>query len=215
MAHRIPTTHVGSLPRTDELLAANDRRARGAIGDEEFAAVLTDGVQRVVARQRETGLDIVNEGEYGHITSGPVDYGAWWNYSFSRLGGLTMTDEDRWASPDVVRSTPGNLRLTSFPDRRDRAAFRAAYEDPDSGILTGRAPVGNPKITGPLTYIGADAVGADIRLLLEGLADAGLAPSDGFIAALSPGSAARMRNEYYDDDVDLLAACADAMHEEY
>ena len=215
MAHRIPTTHVGSLPRTDELLAANDRRARGAIGDEEFAAVLADGVRRVVARQRETGLDIVNEGEYGHITSGPVDYGAWWNYSFSRLGGLTMTDEDRWAYPDIVRSTPGRLRLTSFPDRRDRAAFRAAYEDPDSGILTGRAAVGNPRITGPLTYIGAGAVGADIRLLLEALADAGLAPSDGFIAALSPGSAARMRNEYYDDDVDLLAACADAMHEEY
>ena len=126
-----------------------------------------------------------------------------------------MTDEDRWANPDIVRSTPGRLRLTSFPDRRDRAAFRAAYEDPDSGILTGRAAVGNPRITGPLTYIGAGAVGADIRLLLEALADAGLAPSDGFIAALSPGSAARMRNEYYDDDVDLLAACADAMHEEY
>ncbi|MBE6478265.1 MAG: epoxyalkane--coenzyme M transferase, partial [Propionibacteriaceae bacterium] len=215
MAHRIRTTHVGSLPRPDELLEANARRSGGAIDDEEFASVLGASVEQVVARQREIGLDIVNEGEYGHITSGAVDYGAWWNYSFTRLGGLTMTDEDRWANPEIVRSTPGNPRLTSFPDRRDRAAFRAAYEDPDSGILTGRASVGNPKITGPLTYIGSEAVGADIELLLEGLADNGLSPADGFIAALSPGSAARVRNEYYDSDADLLAACADAMHEEY
>lgn len=215
MAHRIRTTHVGSLPRPDELLEANVRRSGGGIGDEEFATVLGTSVEQVVARQREIGLDIVNEGEYGHITSGAVDYGAWWNYSFTRLGGLTMTDEDRWANPEIVRSTPGNPRLTSFPDRRDRAAFRAAYEDPDSGILTGRASVGNPKITGPLTYIGSEAVGADIRLLLKGLADNGLSPADGFIAALSPGSAARVRNEYYDNDADLLAACADAMHEEY
>lgn len=215
MTQRIRTTHVGSLPRTEELLAANTRRAEGTISAEDFSAVLARSVEEVVARQRETGIDIVNEGEYGHITSGAVDYGAWWNYSFSRLGGLTMTDEDRWANPEIVRSEPGRPRLTSFPDRRDRAAFRAAYEDPDSGILTGRASVGNPRITGPLTYIGAAAVDADIRLLLKGLADAGLDSSDGFIAALSPGSAARMKNEYYDNDTDLLDACADAMHEEY
>lgn len=215
MTDRIRTTHVGSLPRIDELLEANERRARGAIGDEEFAGVLASGVEQVVARQREIGIDIVNEGEYGHITSGAVDYGAWWNYSFSRLGGLTMTDEDRWADPEVVRSAPGRLRLTSFPDRRDRSAFRAAYEDPATGILTGRAPVGNPRITGPLTYIGADAVGADIELLLKGLAETGLTPADGFLAALSPGSAARMKNEYYSNDIDLLTACADAMHAEY
>lgn len=64
-------------------------------------------VADVVKRQLDLGLDIINEGEYGHITSGAVDYGAWWNYSFSRLGGLTMTDTDRWESAEVVRSKPG------------------------------------------------------------------------------------------------------------
>ncbi|AMD87740.1 cobalamin-independent methionine synthase II family protein [Actinomyces radicidentis] len=211
----IRTTHVGSLPRTPELLAANDRRTEGTISDEEFASVLSASVDGVVKRQHDLGLSIVNEGEYGHITSGAVDYGAWWNYSFSRLGGLTMTDEDRWANPERVRSTPGNPRLTSFPDRRDRVRFNEAYEDPTSGILTGRNKVGNPKITGPLTYIGGDAVQADVDLLLAGLKANGLTPADGFVAALSPGSAARMKNEYYEDDESLLAACADAMHEEY
>lgn len=214
MTH-IRTTHVGSLPRTPELLEANTRRHDGTIDDAEFDSILESSASYVIARQRDIGLDILNEGEYGHITSGAVDYGAWWNYSFSRLGGLTMTDEDRWANPERVRSTPGNPRLTSFPDRRDRQRFNEAYEDPASGILTGRAAVGNPKITGPLTYIGAQAVSADVALLTQGLAANGLGPADGFIAALSPGSAARVKNEYYSDDVALLDACADAMHEEY
>ncbi|MDK6689814.1 epoxyalkane--coenzyme M transferase, partial [Aerococcus urinae] len=90
---KIETTHVGSLPRTSELLDANKRRSEGRISETEFAQILTDSVQDVVRRQKDIGIDIVNEGEYGHITSGAVDYGAWWNYSFSRMGGLTMTNE--------------------------------------------------------------------------------------------------------------------------
>ena len=162
---KIRTTHVGSLPRTDALLEANERRANNEISDEEFFGVLETAIDEVVKRQVDMGIDIVNEGEYGHITSGAVDYGAWWNYSFSRLGGLTMTDEDRWASQEVKRSTPGNIQLTSFPDRRDRALFADAYNDPNSGIFTGRAKVGNPKFTGPVTYIGQDQVETDVKLM--------------------------------------------------
>ncbi|MDN6387590.1 MAG: epoxyalkane--coenzyme M transferase, partial [Corynebacterium sp.] len=156
----IRTTHVGSLPRTPELLDANLRRSTGDISQDEFLGILQDGVDKVVQRQVDLGLDIINEGEYGHVTSGAVDYGAWWNYIFSRLSGLTMTDTDRWANAEKVRSTPGNIRLTSFPDRRDRAAFSAAYEDPESGIFTGRNKVGNPKFTGEIGYIGGEQVDA-------------------------------------------------------
>ncbi len=209
----IRTTHVGSLPRTPELLDANLRRASGDIGDAEFQTTLQAAVDEVVARQVELGIDIVNEGEYGHITSGAVDYGAWWNYSFSRLGGLTMTDEDRWASQEVVRSTPGDIRLTSFADRRDRHLFSEAYADPDSGIFAGRAKVGNPKFTGPVSYTGHSAVETDTGLLRRAMDAAGA--RDGFIAALSPGSAARLKNEYYGTDAELVQACADAMAHEY
>jgi len=211
--NRIRTTHVGSLPRTPELLDANLRRASGEIGGEEFEAILRDAVDDVVARQVELGIDIVNDGEYGHITSGAVDYGAWWNYSFSRLGGLTMTDEDRWASQEELRSTPGNIRLTSMRDRRDRHLFSEAYEDPHSGIFAGRAKVGNPKFTGPVTYTGGDEVARDTALLRRAVNGAGA--GDAFVAALSPGSAARLRNEYYATDGELVQACADAMAQEY
>ena len=98
MAQKILPNHVGSLPRTPELLEANQNRASGSVPDEAFCEILEKAVDEVVARQVELGIDIINEGEYGHINSGAIDYGAWWNYSFSRLGGLTMTDVDRWAS---------------------------------------------------------------------------------------------------------------------
>lgn len=211
--NKIRTTHVGSLPRTQELLEANARRAEGTIEDNEFFEILQTSIDQVVQKQVDLGIDIINEGEYGHITSGAVDYGAWWNYSFTRLGGLTMTDEDRWANQAIKRSTPGSIQLTSFPDRRDRAMFSEAYEDPTSGIFTGRAKVGNPKFTGPVTYIGQDQVETDVKLMRAAMDKAGA--TEGFVAALSPGSAARLTDEYYGNDAELVQACADAMHHEY
>lgn len=80
-------THVGSLPRTPELLDAYDRHKSGEMTDSDLEAVLENAVNGVVARQHALGIDVVNVGEYGHVTAGKIDYGAWWNYSFSRLGG--------------------------------------------------------------------------------------------------------------------------------
>jgi 5-methyltetrahydropteroyltriglutamate--homocysteine methyltransferase len=96
----VQTTHVGSLPRTPRLLEANRQHADGAITFEQLTAELATGVEDVVRRQHEIGVDVVNDGEYGHTMSSAVDYGAWWNYSFGRLGGLTPSDEDRWASTE-------------------------------------------------------------------------------------------------------------------
>lgn len=213
MSTAIRTTHVGSLPRTPELLAANDRRAKGDISDEEFNGILENAVNEVVQRQVDLGLDIVNDGEYGHITSGAVDFGAWWNYSFTRLGGLTRTDTDRWDEAKIVRSEPGNPRLTSFPDRRDRTLFRAAYEDPNSRILTGRNKVASPDFTGPITYIGQDQVETDTRLLKQAATKAGA--DEAFIASVSPGAAARLENRYYDTEHEVIEACGEALSREY
>lgn len=211
----VKTTHVGSLPRTPELLAANTQLAAGQITGQQFQEILERASAEVVTKQREIGIDIVNEGEYGHQTSGAVDYGAWWNYSFSRLGGLTQTNEDRWADSSVIRSEPGKIRLTTFTDRRDRNLFREAYEDPDSGVLGNRNSVGNPVITAPLTYTGAEATRRDVNMLLKGLQANGMEASSGFIAALSPGSCARIKNQYYRSDEEVVWACADAMRQEY
>jgi 5-methyltetrahydropteroyltriglutamate--homocysteine methyltransferase len=66
----IRTTHTGSLPRPPELV---DRWRRiletGAEGHpEQLEPAIRSAVQSVVARQRETGLDVVNDGEMGKIS---------------------------------------------------------------------------------------------------------------------------------------------------
>ena len=65
--NRIITTHVGSLPRTPELLAANTLRLDGRYpgGEEAFAEMLEREVGALVARQSAIGIDVVGDGEYG------------------------------------------------------------------------------------------------------------------------------------------------------
>ena len=45
----------------------------------------------VVRRQQDLGIDIPGDGEFGKSTGHRVNYGAWWNYAFQRLGGLDLT----------------------------------------------------------------------------------------------------------------------------
>ncbi|MGN6403017.1 cobalamin-independent methionine synthase II family protein [Sinomonas sp.] len=209
----IQTTHAGSLPRSAELLAANAAMAENPEDPAAFEELLAQSVKDVVTRQREAGITLPNDGEYGHTMSNSVDYGAWWNYSFSRLGGLTQGGVDRWQSTEKVRSEPGRIRLTSMRDRRDRERFDEAYNDPNSFILTGRKAVPQPTVTGPITYVGQEAIQRDVAHLKEALAANGF--ETGFLPALSPGSASRIANEYYTSDEELVYACADAMREEY
>lgn len=218
---KIRTTHVGSLPRTAQLLEANDQRSAGTISDEKFNEILTDAVDQVIKRQHQIGLDVINEGEYGHITRSGVDYGSWWAYSFTRFSGLEIIDPSSpksvgdWDPSKPVRSEPGKIRLTSFGDRRDWTKFHDVYTDPEHGVYLGKKSQQFPTVTGELKYIGQDAVAKDIELLLKGLEDNGIARENGFIAAVSPGSAARVANAYYADDDAHLQAWATALREEY
>jgi 5-methyltetrahydropteroyltriglutamate--homocysteine methyltransferase len=209
----IQVSHAGSLPRTPELLAANAAQAENPGDTAAFEDLLAGSVKDIVAKQREAGVTLPNDGEYGHTMSNSVDYGAWWNYSFARLGGLSQGGVDRWQMTEEIRSEPGHIRLTTMRDRRDRVRFNEAYNDPNSFILTGRKPVAQPTVTGPITYIGQEAVQRDVANLKAALAANGY--ETGFLPALSPGSASRLLNEYYQDEEELVFACADAMREEY
>ena len=65
MPDRILTSHAGSLPRPEDLIALNERRAEGDFtNEEEYLARLRAAVADVVARQRESGIDLVNDGEF-------------------------------------------------------------------------------------------------------------------------------------------------------
>ena len=167
----------------------------------------------VVRRQRAIGIDVPGDGEYGKAMGQRVNYGAWWSYSFQRLGGLELGME-LYRIP-ARRSEPGRVRLTSFSDRRDRALFSAAYADPDSGVSTNRGGPGMrlPVCRGPLVYTGQAAIQADIAHMKAALAAAGA--EGGFMTSIAPGSASRIGNEYYGTEEELIFACAEAMREEY
>ncbi|EHK82535.1 cobalamin-independent methionine synthase II family protein [Rhodococcus pyridinivorans] len=214
---RIRTTHAGSLPRTTALVEANRARREAADGfrldtSEEFAQLLGNEVTALVRRQVDLGICTPGDGEYGKAMSSTVDYGAWWSYSFQRLSGLQLTDGGPFGSTPI-RSTPGNVRLTTFPDRRDWTLFAEAYGDPDSGVSIGKEAPLFPTATGPVTYIGHDAIASDIANLKSALAAARV--ENGFMTSLSPGSASRIGNEHYATEEEFIWACADAMREEY
>jgi 5-methyltetrahydropteroyltriglutamate--homocysteine methyltransferase len=210
---RILTSHAGSLPRPDGLIEANRIRAAGeATNEAQFQAQLKAAVSDVVGQQKTLGIDVPGDGEFGKSMGHRVNYGAWWSYSFQRLGGLELSGPGLYAMP-VHRSRPGAVVLTSFGDRRDRTRFAAAYNDPESGITTGPRPPKSPVCAGPLTYIGHAAIQADIANFKAGLATHGI--DEGFMTSVAPGSASRIGNEYYRTDEEFLFACADAMREEY
>jgi len=65
---RILTTHVGSLPRGETLSDALIAREAGdAMDAAKFAAELDAAVRHVVAKQKEAGIDIGNDGEQQRV----------------------------------------------------------------------------------------------------------------------------------------------------
>src|SRR4051794_18146716 len=63
-AKRILTTHTGSLPRPPQLIQAMFAKESGVpIHSDALQAMIGNAVRDVVARQKEAGIDIVNDGE--------------------------------------------------------------------------------------------------------------------------------------------------------
>jgi 5-methyltetrahydropteroyltriglutamate--homocysteine methyltransferase len=212
----ILTSHVGSLPRPPELLEANRAHKEGKGDERALRDLLRQATVDVVRKQKEIGIDIPGDGEYGHAMNYSVNYGAWWNYAFPRLTGLKVSAETPIIRPGIAIEGGGGqqgLHLTTFDKRRDWQKFGAAYADPESGIYMGPEAFQLPVCVGPVKYVGQDAIKADIANMKTALDATGV--KDGFIAAVAPASAVRMIDEYYKSEDDFLAAGADAMREEY
>ena len=183
--------------------------------DTAFAQVLAAAVADVVRRQRELGIDIPDDGEFGKPVAGSYDYGAWWNYAFARLSGFSPAGAD--AQSRHQKSSVADLALTSFANRRDWQKFAEFYQDPESsGSLLGsaaRRPVARPACTGEIRYVGHAALAADIANLKTALAASGA--QEGFMCSIGPGSFARGDDLHYQTEEEFLFAAADALREEY
>src|SRR5882724_12235473 len=207
----ILTSHAGSLPRPDDLIEANRACEAGeAADDRAFQQTLRRAVEDIVRHQKELGVDIPGDGEFGKSVGNRVNYGAWWNYAFQRLGGLEL------GGPSLDHMTqrsarPGEIVLTNAAHRRDRVRFAAAYADPVSGVFMGPRPTTGPVCVGPLTYIGHEAIKADIANFKAALQAAKV--EEGFMTSIAPGSTTRIANRHYTTEEEFLFAYA--LREEY
>jgi 5-methyltetrahydropteroyltriglutamate--homocysteine methyltransferase len=182
---RILTTHVGSLPRSQDvvdLLFAQDRG--DAVDEAQFNEVMRRAVASTVNHQAEVGVDVVSDGETSKISYA--------TYIRHRLTGF---------EGDSARPTPQDL--DDFPEYRDRlvkAGHSATYK--------------RPVCKGPIKTKSLKPVEQDIAHMKEALSKAKVtegfmnAVSPGTIAVFQP-------NEYYPSHETYLEALANAMREEY
>jgi 5-methyltetrahydropteroyltriglutamate--homocysteine methyltransferase len=198
---RILTSHVGSLPRPEALIEINRAKFAGEAYDQKtYAARLSTAVEQICRKQAEIGVDVINDGEFGKTTRGPIDYGAWSSYAWGRLSG--------WQPGE-----PG--RLPALAGRRDRAIFDEFYRELDATSFISSSTMGGrpPVFVGPMGYIGLQALAADLENFKAALA--AVKAEEGFITAVAPGSFARRQNQYYKSDEEFLHALAEALREEY
>lgn len=195
--HRILTTHVGSLIRPPQLVEAIWTRQNQAHDPAERAyyQCLTDAVAEVVRQQVQTGVDIVNDGEFGKSTS-------WSLYILKRLSGF--------------EKRPFQPGKDSFARGTDRERFKEFYEELDSASGTQWSkPIQQDAVcVGPIKYIGHSEVQRDIDNLKAALQ--GVQAEEAFLPVVAPSSAIPDRkNEYYRTDEELLIALSEALRTEY
>jgi 5-methyltetrahydropteroyltriglutamate--homocysteine methyltransferase len=199
--NRILTSHAGSLPRPEMLIEVNQAKLEGrAVDDRIYEERLSEAVAEVCRKQAALGVDVINDGEFGKATRGPIDYGAWSSYAWARLTGWEQ------GAPGVLPALAG---------RRERQKFAEFYRELDATSFLSSSSLGGrpPMFTGPIAYIGHAAVERDIANFKAGLGE--VSAEEGFISAVAPGSFARRQNRYYRSDEEFLFALGEALREEY
>jgi 5-methyltetrahydropteroyltriglutamate--homocysteine methyltransferase len=183
---RILTTHVGSLPRPQDVVDQVFAEDKGEDVDRaEYERVIGAAVKQRVQDQVDAGVDFVSDGEMSKI--------GYATYIRHRLSGFEVGD--------VPRATPADLdAYPSFRDRLAKAGATAKYL--------------RPICRGPITYEHTEPMEHDLARLkaaIDGQPVEGAfmnAPSPGIIALFQP-------NEYYGTLDEYLDALAEAMKVEY
>jgi 5-methyltetrahydropteroyltriglutamate--homocysteine methyltransferase len=157
------TTHVGSLPRSQALCDMLLTRDHGEDYDAgEYDRVVADAVRDVVARQRETGIDVPSDGEQSKVSYS--------TYMMDRLTGFGGDNERRVA-----------LDLKNYPEFRQKM-----------GRMTGSQEFRRSSCIGPVAVKDMEPLHVDIRNLKAAMKASGIeeafmnAASPGLVTAFQP-----------------------------
>ncbi len=182
---QIRTTHVGSLPRTQEVVDFIFAREHEKPFDQaEFDTCMTAAVSETVRKQVAAGIDIVSDGETSKIS-----YATYVKDRYTGFDG------------DSPRNAPADLKM--FPGFLKRLA--------DDG---GTPKYARPMCVGEVRSKGQGELEKDIANLKAAMAEHGAergfmnAASPGVISLF-------LQNDFYPSREAYLAALADAMKTEY
>ena len=166
---RMRTTHVGSLVRPDELVAYLRKIDAGEEYDRAaYEECLARSVAEVVQAQRDAGIDIVSDGEYGKS--------AWNYYVYERLGGIELREHP-----------PGDANFASVNDApTDWARFPEFYAEYFAKEQEYESPGGDWACVSDVTYTGGDVIARDIANLKAAMDAARV--QEGFLPVVAPAS---------------------------
>ena len=184
-AGRFLTTHVGSLPRADDLVAMILAREEGeAVDAAALAARVVTAVNSVVAAQAGAGLDIVNDGEQSKPSYA--------TYIKDRLNGFGG-EGNSYVFQDVEDFPGVKQRIFGDAGRRHRKT---------------------PACNAPITVKDMDAVRVDAANLKSALA-AHPGTQAFMSAASPGVTALFFANTHYASEEDYLFALAEGLRHEY
>ncbi|HEV8021947.1 MAG TPA: cobalamin-independent methionine synthase II family protein [Candidatus Lustribacter sp.] len=183
---KILTTHVGSLPQPDGSWT-NAASGPGA---------LQASVEDVVRKQRDVGLDVINDGEY-------AKGGDWLSYADERFAGFEARQLQ--GLPMIARGADRET-FADFYDYANRHG--TLFYNPGEQIVQKRT---HWVCTSPIRYTGQAALAREIELLASSAAGA-----ETFLTTTAPSSLEVYRgNEYYATQEEFVWALAEALRTEY
>jgi 5-methyltetrahydropteroyltriglutamate--homocysteine methyltransferase len=184
---RLLTTHIGSLPRPDdlrELLLARDQDQ--PYDQKSFTERVRSAVAEAVKQQAEVGIDVVADGELGK--------NSFTNYIRDRLTGFEAVNPEPYPAPPEA-----------FPEYaasiRSQSPFSTARGTP-------------PLNVGPIAWKNRGDLDTAIDDLKD--ACVGLAVVEAFMPAVSPGQVLfTVPTTYFRSDEEYLFALAAVLKDEY
>jgi len=185
---RILVTHVGSLPRNEELSDLLIRREEGkAVEHGQLSEAMDRSVQHIVEKQASAGVDIGNDGEQQRV--------GFQTYVAQRMSGFAGESRRRRGRDYEEFPELTAVLMQRFPKRSRMQNAPEAQKD--------------------LKYLGSSILAEEIHRLKRAVTTAG-AFKECFMTAPSPGIiSSTMMNAYYDSQESYLQALAREMSKEY
>jgi len=186
---RILTTHVGSLPRTTQVLnAMKAKLSGGEFSEEAYQTEIARGVKDIVKKQADLGIDVVADGE--------MSKSGFFTYIEERMNGFEARKDEKFKMFEA--------EIEAFPEY---------YEDYFARAMLGGTvvPMFPMYCVGPVSYKGHDLLQRDIDNLKAALD--GVDVEGAFIPATAPAGVGY--NDYYNTEEEFAEAVAEALREEY